>query len=932
MQKETAMGTSSQDVYDNAQRLIVCNSFTNIKNKYFKYNHLQDCDSIYKEIQQFFKNHENKEKCNFRTYCNPFIGLYIEEDDLNDLIELLARYSILDDETPEHAICIGRKQEGLHKLMIDIDIKTSISHSVKKDGIHVWNEYWYLFYKLAEAIAKHIGSTNFKVFTRQEYFCKKDNVYKNGAHVIFTDIVIESGKYKEQLHSEEIDKCIEDIYQIDTVIDKNDIIDQASFGNTILGIIGSRKPESHQYFRLILSEDSLKWRKIVKISSENNLIERCEDIKDSLLFPDGSEKFYEVTVNKNESVKTSEVSNNYLTSVVNLINKEYITQYDSWIKIGMAIKNSGGSIELYDEISKKAKNYSSFENVKQKWDSFKSDYNGKKVTFGTLSYYARLSNPTEYDLLTERNKTLEYIVNNYTDCIMIDYLCDNKHSESYKFIKNLMCICSKENNRTNLCATWYYYNGVYYKQIDEGIVKENLFQPLYNKINKIYKDYKEVHDLLQKYEDSDKSEIKQMKNSKNVFNIKEIIISSNNNKKKLSTLKKIYQNLYKKAQLVRDKIGSNDERIKLLTVLQDKMILKKEDFIEKWNNKPSTTVFENGVYDAYEKKMIIDTNNTLSCKKNFTEPTQEVIDLFDNYMKSLFTDIRIRELVYKLIAKMLTPDHIQYIIFFTGIGSNGKSKFIEFLTALLGDYFTAVSGSFFSGEVKKGSCDPELVKTIHKRCVSVNEPIQGVRLSGNYIKSLTGDDIITARELYKDPVSWKPSAKHIITCNDMPSTDDISEGFKRRLIVIPFTTRFLSEESYKTALENNEPDIAKINDEMLRELFKQDVLDQIATLLVTKYYDIRNVYDLPEPCKKFKENYIHCNDPFIEWLNECTIFDENSGTPLKDLYVSYKTYVEENTNDKKLTKGKFEEKLKNTNKCKVNHHDYIVYGITLKSS
>ena len=62
MQKETAMGTSSQDVYDNAQRLIVCNSFTNIKNKYFKYNHLQDCDSIYKEIQQFFKNHENKEK------------------------------------------------------------------------------------------------------------------------------------------------------------------------------------------------------------------------------------------------------------------------------------------------------------------------------------------------------------------------------------------------------------------------------------------------------------------------------------------------------------------------------------------------------------------------------------------------------------------------------------------------------------------------------------------------------------------------------------------------------------------------------------------------------------------------------------------------------------------------------------------------------
>ena len=249
----------------------------------------------------------------------------------------------------------------------------------------------------------------------------------------------------------------------------------------------------------------------------------------------------------------------------------------------------------------------------------------------------------------------------------------------------------------------------------------------------------------------------------------------------------------------------------------------------------------------------------------------------------------------------------------------------------MGDYFTAVSGSFFSGEVKKGGCDPELVKTIHKRCVSVNEPVQGVRLSGNYIKSLTGDDIITARELYKDPVSWKPSAKHIITCNDMPSTDDISEGFKRRLIVIPFTTRFLSEEAYNTAMNNNESDIAKMDDEMLRKLFKQDVLDQIATLLITRYYDIRNVYDLPEPCKKFKENYIKSNDPFNEWLSECTILSEDGNTPLQNLYDSYKLYIEENTNEKKLSKGKFEEKLKNTAKCKVNHHNYMVRGLMLRS-
>ena len=54
-------------------------------------------------------------------------------------------------------------------------------------------------------------------------------------------------------------------------------------------------------------------------------------------------------------------------------------------------------------------------------------------------------------------------------------------------------------------------------------------------------------------------------------------------------------------------------------------------------------------------------------------------------------------------------------------------------------------------------------------------------------KALTGEDFITAERKNKDPFSFRPYARFLFSCNEIPRNyGDKSEGFYRRLIIIRF--------------------------------------------------------------------------------------------------------------------------------------------------
>jgi putative DNA primase/helicase len=58
---------------------------------------------------------------------------------------------------------------------------------------------------------------------------------------------------------------------------------------------------------------------------------------------------------------------------------------------------------------------------------------------------------------------------------------------------------------------------------------------------------------------------------------------------------------------------------------------------------------------------------------------------------------------------------------------------------------------------------------------------------GGMFKALTGEDYITAERKNKDPFSFRPYARLLFSCNEIPRNySDRSDGFYRRLIIIRF--------------------------------------------------------------------------------------------------------------------------------------------------
>jgi putative DNA primase/helicase len=58
---------------------------------------------------------------------------------------------------------------------------------------------------------------------------------------------------------------------------------------------------------------------------------------------------------------------------------------------------------------------------------------------------------------------------------------------------------------------------------------------------------------------------------------------------------------------------------------------------------------------------------------------------------------------------------------------------------------------------------------------------------GGMFKSLTGEDYVTAERKNKDPFNFRPYARLLFSCNDIPKNySDRSDGFYRRLIIIRF--------------------------------------------------------------------------------------------------------------------------------------------------
>lgn len=136
----------------------------------------------------------------------------------------------------------------------------------------------------------------------------------------------------------------------------------------------------------------------------------------------------------------------------------------------------------------------------------------------------------------------------------------------------------------------------------------------------------------------------------------------------------------------------------------------------------------------------------------------------------------------------LTGDTREHALaFIYGAGGNGKSVFLNTVTAILGDYAVTAAMETFTAS-KNDRHSTELAMLRGARLVTASETEEGRAWAESRIKQMTGGDLITARFMRQDNFTFRPQFKLTIAGNHAPALASVDEAMRRRFNIVPFET------------------------------------------------------------------------------------------------------------------------------------------------
>jgi putative DNA primase/helicase len=107
----------------------------------------------------------------------------------------------------------------------------------------------------------------------------------------------------------------------------------------------------------------------------------------------------------------------------------------------------------------------------------------------------------------------------------------------------------------------------------------------------------------------------------------------------------------------------------------------------------------------------------------------------------------------------------------TGSGGNGKSKFVELMTGVLGQYAGSLASTALTRKrPESGAANPDIMSIKGCRFVEMKEPDEGEPLNSARMKQFSGEDLVEARGLFKDQERFKITGKIFLACNRMRFT------------------------------------------------------------------------------------------------------------------------------------------------------------------
>jgi len=216
-------------------------------------------------------------------------------------------------------------------------------------------------------------------------------------------------------------------------------------------------------------------------------------------------------------------------------------------------------------------------------------------------------------------------------------------------------------------------------------------------------------------------------------------------------------------------------------------------------------------------------------------------------------------------------------LFLHGTGEDGKSQLVKIIDGVMPERAIA------NVTPQKMADEKHRVNLINARFNLVSEMPAADVLESEAFKAIIAGDPISARDVYKSTVTFRPTAAHVFAANAPPKVNDVSHGFWRRWIKVNFNRKFV---------DDPDPDENEGKKELnLAERIIDEELEGVVAWMIegAKRTYQRDAYDIPKCCENALEEWRTGANPLSAWMRDNT-YEGREWTKANDLYLHYENW------------------------------------------
>ena len=295
-----------------------------------------------------------------------------------------------------------------------------------------------------------------------------------------------------------------------------------------------------------------------------------------------------------------------------------------------------------------------------------------------------------------------------------------------------------------------------------------------------------------------------------------------------------------------------------------------KDFVKNMDSNKYLLCFSNGVIDfktntfrdGYPQDYVTKSTHIPYVPYD-TNAQMSTINEINLFMDQLFPIKEVCNYMWDHLAASLIGVKKEHVFnIYRGSGSNGKSILTDLMSRTLGEYKGTVPITLVTEKRNNiGGTSSEIMQLKGIRYAVMQEPSKDAIINEGVMKELTGCDPIQGRALYSDSEIFEPQFSLVVCTNALFEIKSNDDGTWRRLKLVDFVSKFISEgETHTDDTKHVFP-----KDKMLKEKLSSWAV-VFASMLVKKAFEtageVKDCSNVVEASTKYRQTQ-DCISAFV---------------------------------------------------------------------